>query len=315
MKEKEIIKLIKNKFKYQSSDVIVGAGDDCAVIDNGGKDYIVVSVDEMVDGTHFISSFLKPSEIASRLVRINLSDIYSMGNAIAKWCVVSCGLNSSVSDKWINSFVVSLKKELDFYGIKNIGGNLVRSPVLFFSMTIFGGVDKNGIVRRVGAKEGDLICIAGETGFSSVAVDLMKKKERKTLNYNERKAVYMFSKPQIYRDVSKRVYRFATSMIDNSDGVLKTLQILCEENNLMAVCDMNSILATASKCAINYYGDVNKLIAALLTSDDYNLVFSVSRTDYAKIEDQRIKVIGHFEKGRGVKIYGYEGKTKAFEHF
>ncbi|MGC9070833.1 MAG: thiamine-phosphate kinase [Elusimicrobiales bacterium] len=315
MKERDIIDLIKNRFKYTSDDIIIGPGDDCAVIDLGCSDYILVSVDDMVDGTHFISSFLKPCEIASRFVRVNLSDIYSMGNAVPKWCLVSMGLNQSVGDAWIKSFLKSLKNELDFYNVKNIGGNLVRSPVLFLSMNVFGNLDKNGVVMRKGAKKGDLICIVGKTGFSSAAVDLMRKKKRNKLTYNEQKIIDMFSKPHIYPDISKKVYHYATTMIDNSDGIFKTLEVLCNENNLMAVCDMNSILKTASECVINYYSDKNELVSALLTSDDYNLVFSISESDYKKIADSRIKVIGHFEKGSGVKICGYEGKAETFEHF
>lgn len=316
MKEKDILSLIRKTFSYSSSDIILGAGDDCAVVDVGDKDfYLVMSVDDMVDGTHFISSFLQPQEIASRLVRINLSDIYSMGDSYATWCVTSAGLNKNLSDKWIERFIKALKDEFDLHGVKNVGGNLVKSSTLFFSITVFGKVKKNGIVTRKGAKEGDLLCICGGTGFSSVSVELMKKKDRKKLTSVEKKLIYLFSNPPLYHHISRKVSSFASSMIDNSDGIIKTAQILSAENNLKVVMDKKALIKTASEYVLKYESDEDRIMDHILKSDDYNLIFSIHPSDLNKVDMDDVTVIGRFESGKGVIISGYEIKTKTFEHF
>lgn len=316
MKEADILSLIYNLFNYKIPEVVVGVGDDAAVLDMGGR-YIVISCDDMVDGTHFISHFLKPQEVASRLVRASISDIYAMGDAKPLYSVVSAGLKKDISQKWINGFLKGLKKELDLFGVKNIGGNLTRSPGIFLTMTVIGVVEKDRVLKREGAKVGDYLCIVGSTGFSYIATEIMRRKKRDLLNILEKKLISSFTKPPLFEEVRGIIAKFATSMIDNSDGLYKTAQILSLKNSVKVVLDEKLIWETSDVCVKRYISDKDKVIHASLVSDDYNPVFTVSACKYELLlkELPGVKRIGWIEKGKGVEIVGYEGKVEGFEHF
>lgn len=316
MEEKDLISLIKKFFNYKDKSILVGIGDDCAVIKNNSST-LVITTDDMVDGTHFLSDFLTPKEIASRLVRMNVSDIYAMGKVKPLYSLTNASMPKTLSDRWINDFIKELKNELDLFGIKNIGGNLSYSPILHFTMTIIGEI-KGRVIKRNTAGVGDVLCILGEAGFSSVAVGLMRRKKRRELTDVEKRIISFFSKPPLFLEFRDFVSDYATSMIDNSDGIYKTSQIISEENSLGVVLDGNLLYEVSANCVkkiLNY--NKHDVITAVLESDDYNCVFTVSRNDYEKVKSIGfINKIGYLEKGKGVKILNYEDKRiKTFEHF
>ncbi|MEF3279864.1 MAG: thiamine-phosphate kinase [Elusimicrobiota bacterium] len=321
MNENEILEKLAKVFTYYSKDVIKGPGDDCAVIDLGDKkNFYLFTVDEMVEGTHFILDFLKPQEVASRLVRANVSDIYSMGDATPLYCLVSAGLNKEkVNDKWISLFTKSLKKELDFFGVKNIGGNLSRSRNIYFSMTVIGKANKKKILMRSGAKKGDLICAIGFMGSSKAAAEIMLLRKRENISMIEESLIRDFTSPMIYKRECSKISKFASAMLDNSDGLYKSALILAKTNNLRAIIDYNTLDFFVSVnlkkwCDINSK-DPRKYV--LFGGEDYNLIFSVPKRKFAdlKKEVRNVKVIGEFVEGKGVYCSGYVGKIENFEHF
>lgn len=316
MKEIDILSKIYKIFNYKNSEIVIGAGDDCAVVNFGGR-YFIITTDDMVDGIHFISDFLKPHEIASRLVRINVSDVYAMGDATPLYSVLTAGLKKNISNRWIDDFIEGLRIELDYFGIKNIGGNLTRSPVMFFNMTLIGNVKKNRLLKRRGAKQGDYICILGNTGFSFVAVDVMRRKKRVFINEIEKKIISLFSKPPLFENLRKDISLFATSMIDNSDGIYKTIKIISSENSLKAIVDAELIYKTVDSNVDRYISDKKRAIHASLVSDDYNPVFTISSKGFNILSKiiPAIRKIGYLEKGNGVEVLNYDKKIRSFEHF
>jgi thiamine-monophosphate kinase len=320
MKELDLIKEITKIFnKNNDKSIIMGPGDDCAVLDLGDKNnFYVFTVDEMVEDTHFILDFLKPEEVASKLVRMNVSDIFSMGRANPLYSLVSGGINfRRIDDKWILRFLKTLKKELDFWGIKNIGGNLSRSSNIFFSMKLIGKVEKKYVVYRKGAKEGDLLCVYGFCGSSIAAVDIMKTKKRKDITKIEEKLISDFAKPILYKDFIWKNCKYFSSMIDNSDGIYRSALILSKENNLKVVIDFKNMEKLVKPevlkwCKIN---KKNPFDYSLFGGEDYNPIFSVSEKNLNFLNDKNIKIIGRFEKGKGVEVLNYNGKIKNFEHF
>lgn len=308
--------MISKTFKYNDKRILVPVGDDCAVIKTDSS-FLVLTTDDMVDGTHFISSFLTPNEIASRFLRMNVSDLYSMGNVKPLYSLTNVSIPRSVSDTWIIKFMKQLKKEMDIFGIKNIGGNLSYSTKLHFTMTLIGEIDGR-ILKRKGAKEGELLCILGDIGFSSVAVKLMKKKKREKLGFYETKIISLFSKPPLFIDFRKNISKYATSMIDNSDGIYKTSQIISEKNSLKVVLNANYLYQASNNYVKKFFNyDFKNIVSAVFESDDYNCVFTISKKNYEKIKKiSFVHQIGYLMKGRGVKILNYENKRiKTFEHF
>ena len=316
MRESEIISMIHKIFNYKGKDIVVGVGDDCAVL-NVGRRYLVVTCDDMVDGTHFISDFLKPCEIASRLVRINVSDIYAMGDSKPLYSLVSAGLRKGISKEWVEGFMYGLKRELDRFKIKNIGGNLTRSPVMFFNMTLIGSISSSGILRRKGAKVGDYLCVAGSTGFSYVAVEIMKSKKRASLSRIEESIISRFCKPPLFERSRRIISKFSTSMIDNSDGIYKTSEIISNENSVKVVIDADLLYKTTDRFVKRYLSEKKEMIYASLVSDDYNPVFTIPphRYDHLLRSLPFVKKIGYIGDGFGVEVLNYDKRIESFEHF
>ena len=321
MKESELIKKIIKIFNKTDRNIVIGPGDDCSVLDFGDKRYFyLLTVDEMVENTHFILDFLKPEEVASKLVRMNISDIYSMGKAKPCYCLVSGGLNyEKINDLWVSSFLKSLKKELDRFSIINIGGNLTKSKEIFFSMTLIGKIDKNKIIKRTGAKAGDFLCCIGNCGNSRAAVDIMTSKKRNDLNKIEEKILKSFIKPEIYVSEIRILSDYASAMIDNSDGLFRSAQILAEMNKIKIEMDFNELIKL---CDINlvkwaYENKKDPVEYSLFGGEDYNPIFSVPPDKLVILSKKikNIKVVGKIREGRGLKINGYYGKIKNFEHF
>lgn len=320
MKELDLINKITKIFNENNDkSIIMGPGDDCAVLDLGDKDnFYVFTVDEIVENTHFILDFLKPEEIAIKLVRMNVSDVLAMGRANPFYALISGGINfKKIDDKWILRFLRTLKKELDSWGIKNIGGNLSRSSNIFLSMKLIGKVEKNYVVYRKGAKEGDFLCIYGFCGSSMAAVDIMKNKKRNVITKIEEKLVYDFVKPILYKDFIWENCKYFSSMIDNSDGIYRSALILSKENNLKVVIDFKN-MEKLVKPEVLKWCEINKknpFDYSLFGGEDYNPIFSVSEKNLKFLNDKNIKIIGRFEKGKGVEVLNYDGKIKNFEHF
>ena len=319
MKEEKLLKNIYKIFNYDDKKIVCGVGDDCAVIDLGDKEYFYLfSSDDMVEKTHFILDFLTPQEIASKLVRMNVSDVLAMGNSYPLYAMVNGGLHfKKIDDKWIILFLKALKKELEFFGIKNIGGNLSKSKDVFFSMKIIGKVKKDGVVYRKGAKEGDFLCIYGFCGTSMASVEIMKNKKRKDITEIEKDIIRNFSNPILYPDFIRKNYKYFSCMIDNSDGIYKTSLILSEVNKLKIVIDYNLMKGVVKDVLLrwSYLNKKNPFDFALFGGEDYNPIFAVSKQNLRYIDDMNVKIIGRFEKGFGVEVLNYNGKIKKFEHF
>lgn len=316
MKEDSLLSFFARKFSYPgNASIVVGPGDDCAVLDTGGREYMLVTVDEVQDGTHFLMNFTRPQLLAAKLVRMNVSDIYSMGDARPLFCVIAGGLSRSTQESWVRRFSSALKKEADFFGMKVIGGNLCRSEKIHFSMTVIGSVPRNRLVLRKGASAGELVVCAGRLGEARAGLEiLMAGRAVKGL---EKKLVSFFWKPEIrFRD-SAHIAPFATSMLDNSDGLYRSLKIIASENRLKVKAFLTPDSVSPELKAWCYAGKKDWRRYAIEGGEDYGLIFTLKEKDFPALKRKmpHLRIIGRLEKGSGVEIEGYEEKVETFQHF
>ncbi|MEW5950906.1 MAG: thiamine-phosphate kinase [Elusimicrobia bacterium] len=316
MKEKNLLDFFKKVFSYPKKDgLLIGPGDDCAVADIKNGKYVLLTTDEVQEGTHFLTNFTKPELLASKLVRMNVSDIYSMGKAKPLFCVVAGGIGKNISEKWIKRFSVSLRKEAALFGMKIAGGNLCKADKTHFSMTVLGTAEKKRLMLRKGAKEGDLIMGAGSLGEAKAGLEILISGGPK--NKIERKLVDSFWKPKICVKESDKISKYASCMLDNSDGLFKSLEILSLENSLKAECEIP--IFSVSNNLIKWCEIENKNWKkyALEGGEDYGLIFCAAAKFLKKIKKEipQCYVLGKMKKGKGVLIKNYEAEIRAFEHF
>ena len=264
---------ILNCFQYLVENkpddiVLVGSGDDAAVIKSQEKD-LVHSVDISKINTHFPEDSL-PEDIAYRSVAVALSDLAAMG---AYPSFISIGLTSNIKEiDWYKNFTKGVEKILEEYQIKLVGGDITFGE-MNICVNVFG-YPYNKIITRSGAKKGDLICITGSLGKGRQG--LIDWKNNKNSSYAE-----YFFRPKIQFDKSMIISAqiLVTSCIDISDGLVKDLGNICKSSGVGAEVLIDKI---------PIINDINDLTYG----DDYELCFTINRNAEDWNESHGFIVIG-----------------------
>ncbi len=317
--EAKILDWIEKTFSLQKDKrLLVGPGDDAAVIKVSPDRVLVVTTDELVDKTHFINPFRFPDLIARKLLRINLSDLSGMGNVQPVTCVIGAGLPGKIPFKWVREFVTEISREAKSFGLSVCGGNLARSDTLHVYMTVIGQARADEIITRCGAKPGDLVYSIGSIGDSRAGFKIFMH-DRRQIKKKKKKLLARFWVPDIRLKEAAILgrHKLASSLIDNSDGLLRSLEIISKKSG----CRMN--IKLSEDCISKELKDYSMLTKndwkkyAILGGEDYGLIFTVPYQKVGKLKSliPDAVFIGRVEKGSRVKIEDYKGEQKTFEHF
>src|ERR1700757_3405116 len=145
-------------------------GDDAAILKALGDD-IVVTTDAIVEGVHFLSDD-PPDAIARKALRVNLSDLAAKGAAPAGF-VLTLALRAA-TDVWLQPSAAALGEDAMQFGCPLLGGDTVSTPgPLMISITAFGRVAPEKMVRRSGAKAGDRLMVTGTIGDAALGLDIL----------------------------------------------------------------------------------------------------------------------------------------------
>ena len=275
--ESNILNCFQHLVDYKSDElVLVGSGDDAAVIKSQLKD-LVHSVDISKISTHFPEDS-QPENIAYRSVAVALSDLAAMG---AYPSFISIGLTSNSNDlEWYKKFTSGLETILNEYQIKLIGGDVTFGEVSV-CVNVFGyAYDK--IVLRSNAKIGDLIYITGPLGEGRQG--LIDWKNKKKSSY-----IKKFFNPKIPFNKSEYISQYASSCIDISDGLMKDLGSICKLSEVGAEIVYENIPIT---------NDINDLSYG----DDYKICYTCSPTHRKNELISQDFCIGEIKSGNGISI-------------
>ncbi len=301
MKEKEIIDFIKKNIMSESENVIVGIGDDTAVVKYTKNDYLLLTVDSVVENVHFKLNQATYYQIGKKAIAVNLSDIAAMGG-IPLYALISIGLPKSekrVIEELLKGFKYMVKK----YKFEIIGGNLTKSDILFIDVCMVGKVEKKFLKLRSGAKAGDLIYTTGTLGGSQI---------KKHLNI----------KPKI-AESRYLVKNFPISaMIDISDGLSSDLITIAKESNVGFKIFFDKIPISNETKKISQTKK-EEIFHVLNDGEDYELLFTISKKYKNKIPQKikktKIILIGEITKEK-TYIGIYKNKeikltSSGYDHF
>ena len=171
--EFELIERIKKKIKIYSKDIIVGVGDDTAVLAHDKKKYLVITTDALVENNHFSLKYSTPEQIGMKAIEQNVSDIASMGG-IPKYALVSLALPKSIEVDFVDRVYEGINKKSKKYKISIVGGNIVHSKEIIIDVMLTGFVEKKYLTLRSKASVDDLIFCSGNVGASAVGLELLK---------------------------------------------------------------------------------------------------------------------------------------------
>ncbi len=312
MAEFDFIRKIHRKIKVRSNDVIIGIGDDCALIDNGKK--LLVTVDSQVENIHFRRDWGRPEYLGRKLVRVNMSDIFAKGG-IPKYALLSVGLSDKKQSSFIPGYIDGVISELNINKIQLIGGNVssVKSD-LFFDLVMIGQVDGKNLRLRKGAGAGDIIAVSGTLGNASAGVEILSKDRAPAGRY--RGLTDAFFSPDIVYYGNRKFWDYVTSSIDISDGLTGDLGHILESSGCGAEIDSDSI--PVSEELRHYCRENGKDIFhfALSGGEDYRLLVTLRKNIPKKlIKENGFFVIGKIVRKKGLRIRGLKKRYNSFEHF
>ncbi len=306
---------INKYFKPLVGEEARGLKDDAAVYKPKKNTEIVISTDTLVEGIHFFGNE-KPSEIAKKSLRVNLSDMAAMA-AEPLFYNLSLSIPKKQAKTFIPDFVDGLKQDQETFNLKLIGGDLTSSiKYINITISIFGLAPSGKSISRDGAKPGDLLFVSGTLGLSKIGLDNFFSKSK---IYNDAKIKYLLPDPRVHLGLSLR--NIANSMIDISDGLVQDAKHLAVSSNLSLEININDLPLPI--CDHLKHKDI--LDAAIYGGDDYELLFSCGsdNENLLKKISKKLKIkitkIGVFSEYKDdhlkFKNYNKIPKVISYSHF
>lgn len=209
--EGDVIALIQKIFATSDPRVIVGIGDDAAVV--RGNPQQVITTDMAVQGVHFRLNWSSAFDIGRKIAAANIADVLSMGGQ-CDYLVVALSLTGNEELSWIEDLAKGIKHEADHAGAHVVGGDLARSSVITIAITAVGECKKP--ILRSGAKVGDSIYLSSLTGWSAAGYYLLSK-QSKFQSSAASLAIKEFQAPSLDYAID---FSEATSMCDISDSLI-----------------------------------------------------------------------------------------------
>lgn len=240
-------------------DVVLGIGDDAALLRPEAGSELVATVDTLVEGRHFLPG-ADPHSLGHRALAVNLSDIAAMG-ATPAWALLSLTLPDA-DEAWLGAFAGGFAALAREHGVALVGGNLARGP-LGIAVQLLGAVPCGTALRRSGAGPGDDVYVTGTPGDAGAgrepgaAAALRRRFEYPT--------------PRVA--VGQALRGIASACIDVSDGLAADLDKLAAASRLRAV--LQDELLPVSAELLDALGDARARHCALTGGEDYELCFTV----------------------------------------
>ncbi len=264
--------------------VILGIGDDAAVIRCGEDGRLVLTTDAMAEGVHFERSWFPPESLGWKCLAVNLSDVAAMG-ASPICCVVTAALPDGWSVEETEALYAGLRRCADRYRCPVVGGDTVRSANgAVFSLAVLGELRGTREIRRSGAAAGDRICVTGELGGAAVGLNVLRSGGKDRGRFPE--SVRRLLEPLPRAETAVRLARSGsvTSMIDISDGLASEIRHLCEASGLGCLLAADRIPVSPETALWAAEAGESPVRLALESGEEYELLFTADpsiRTDTA----------------------------------
>lgn len=283
----------------RNSGVILGIGDDAALLDLPKGTDLVVSVDTIVSGRHFLAG-ADPRAIGHRALAVNLSDMAAMG-ATPAWATLALTIPDADSS-WLEKFAAGFLALADAHAVALIGGDMTRGP-LTISVQILGHAPHGTALRRSGAKAGDLLAVSGTLGDAAAGLAFLKQPPAvPSAAVDALLRRFDYPIPRVQLGIAAR--GIATAAMDISDGLTGDLPKLAQASGLAAHVNVDQLpLSPSMRAAV---GPRQARDWALAGGDDYELLLAVPPDRFAEmaaVADQlnlTLSPIGELRAGVGV---------------
>lgn len=314
-----LIKHLTQHIELYQPSTIKGVGDDAAVINNEDLQ-TVISTDILIEGVHFDLTYVPLRHLGYKSVIVNLSDVYAM-NAHPKQILVSIALSNRFKLEAIEELYSGMLAACKKYKVDLVGGDTTSSlSGLVISITAIGGVKKEDITYRNGAKETNLLCVSGDLGGAYMGLQILEReksvfKENPKLQPDLEGKDYLLErqlKPEARKDIIDTLYSIGikpTAMIDVSDGLSSEILHLCSQSDVGVELYEEKIPIDSLTYETAREFNLDPTLCSLSGGEDYELLFTVDISEYEKLKNSMdITIIGHItDKAKGCNMISKSG--------
>ena len=298
-REIAIVERLARRFKTRDAGVVVGIGDDTAVIRRDASSYWLMTTDMLVESVHFKRGEDR-GRVGYKAVAVSVSDIAAMGG-VPKYALISVGVPPRRAERSVAALTKGIARAARIFGLSVIGGDTNRSPRLVVDVAMVGVVERRCLALRSGGRDRDVLFVSGRLGGSQDGRHLSFVPRLKAARY--------------------LVRRFKVhAMMDLSDGLARDLGRMCRASGLGAILDEERIPVHRSG---------RSRAAALHDGEDFELLFSMSEREAGRLQRQvrqkktplRFYPVGRLSRRvRGVWLSDKEGRRRrltggGFVHF
>jgi thiamine-monophosphate kinase len=340
--ERELIARVRRRLPPAPAWLLVGIGDDAAVVEPERNRVEVLTVDAVVEGVHFDRAFVPADAIGHRALAVNLSDLAAMGAAprLALW---SMALPAALPLADFDAIADGFASLATRHRLHVVGGNLTRSPgPLMVDVTVLGTVKRRQALTRSGARPGDDLYVSGSVGTALAGLRMLQSSvisHQSTVVSHEAaaelttetddwrlKTAFLRPEPRLALGIHLARNRAASACMDLSDGLSDGLQQIAEASGVGMTIDAEALPIDAAARAVFSARGEDPIAAALAGGDDYELLIAVRpRTQRRLAEAVRrggvpLTRIGRCTAERGITLRGAEAAgagalPQGFTHF
>ena len=284
---------------------IAGPGDDAAIIRLNSGRVQLISTDLLLENIHFNLVYTPLRHLGYKSVVASVSDITAM-NAHTREILVSVGVSNRFSVEDIEELYSGIRLACDRYQLDLIGGDTSSSSSgLIISVTAIGYANEKSVVRRSGAKKGDLLVVTGQLGGACAGLQILEREKFAFENSPSvtpdltgfEEVLQRQLRPEARVDIIEMLESIEvvpTSMIDISDGLSSEAIHLAKASGIgLSLYEEKIPVSTATRQVAETF-HTSPMNWALHGGEDYELLFTINSTDYEKMADcTDCAIIGH----------------------
>jgi len=280
LSEFELIDRFFRQLGARRADVVLGVGDDAAILAVPPGRQLVVATDTLVEATHFPRG-TAPRSIGHRALAVNLSDLAAMG-AKPAWATLDLTMPSA-EESWLTEFAAGLDELARLNNVALVGGDTTSGP-LCVSVTLLGFAESGGYLARAGAAPGDHVFVSGSVGDAAAGLAILQSRLSggSAAARAELQRRFLFPEPRV--ELGSRLIGIASAAIDISDGVAADVEKLVRASGCGARIDAAQL--PVSRALLECAGPDAARDFALTGGDDYELCFTVPAARLSLLADQ-----------------------------
>jgi thiamine-monophosphate kinase len=311
--EFELIQRYILPYAGERADVVLGIGDDCALLSVPPHSHLAVSIDALVAGTHFFHD-TNPTALGHKALAVSLSDLAAMG-ATPAWATLTLTLPES-DVFWLDAFMQGFSALAKRFAVQLVGGDVTRGP-LAVSVQVHGFLPAGEGMRRSGARPDDVILVTGTLGDAALALQLTQQQASANADYQFLRE--RLDRPEPRVDFAQAIRALASAAIDLSDGLAGDLNHLCRQSDVSAVIDTAALPLSS---AFRRHAEWSLAVSG---GDDYELCFTLpvvhlsAAMAIADALQLQVSCIGSIKPGAGVSFVLPNGQRvdnlQAYQHF